>query len=104
MSKVSKAGPENAAILDTEKSIIEKGNAKVMVIGDELAASLEFIKEGQFKETKGAKTLKLVGEVQTAQMVEVIKHEKQNLIKEYPLTATQVSKEIKKKKTENWTE
>ena len=69
-----------------------------MVIGDELAASLEFIKEGQFKETKGAKTLKLVGEVQTAQMVEVIKHEKQNLIKEYPLTATQVSKEIKKRR------
>lgn len=98
MQKVGKAGPENAAILDTEKSIIEKGDAKVMVIGDELAESLEFIKEGEFTETKGAKTLKLVGEVQPAQMVEVIKHEKQNLIKEYPLTAKQVAKEVKHKR------
>ena len=39
------------------------------------------VQEGEFQEKKGAKTLKLVGEVHPAQLVEVIKHEKQNLIK-----------------------
>src|SRR5690606_19908077 len=29
MSKIGKAGPEYAAILDTEKSVIEKGNSKL---------------------------------------------------------------------------
>lgn len=98
MSKIGKAGPENAAILDTERSVLEKGEARVMVIGDELASSLKFIKEGEFEEKKGAKALKLVGEVQPAHIVEVIKHEKQNLIKEYPLSATDLAKEVKKKR------
>ncbi|HYD92557.1 MAG TPA: ATP-binding protein, partial [Flavobacterium sp.] len=63
MSKIGKAGPNNAAILDTEKSIIEKDDAKILVVDEELAQKLKFIKEGEFVEKKGAAALKLIGDV-----------------------------------------
>lgn len=73
MSKIGKAGPNNAAILDTEKSIIEKDDAKILVVDEELAQKLKFIKEGEFVEKKGAAALKLVGDVVPIDKVEVIK-------------------------------
>ncbi len=96
MSKIGKAGPNNAAILDTEKSIIEKGDAKILVVDEELASKLKFIKEGEFVEKKGAATLKLVGDVVPIDKVEVIKKVKENLIKDYPLTAMELIHEVKK--------
>lgn len=95
MSKIGKAGPSNAAILDTEKSVIEKGDAKILVLDENLAAKLKFIKEGEFVEKKGALALKLVGDIQPIDKVEVIKRVKENLIKEYPLTATELIDEVK---------
>jgi len=53
MSKIGSAGPQNAAILDTERSLIEKGDTKILVMDDDLAAKMKFIKEGQFSEKKG---------------------------------------------------
>lgn len=97
MSKIGKAGPNNAAILDTEKSVIEKGDAKILVVDEELANKLTFIREGEFVEKKGATTLKLVGDVVPIEKVDVIKKVKENLIKEYPLSATELIEEIKKK-------
>lgn len=96
MSKIGKAGPHNAAILDTEKSLIEKGESKILVIDEELAKKLKFIKEGEFKEKEGASTLKLVGDVVPIDKVEVVKKIRENLLKEYPLSAMEVVSEIKK--------
>ena len=48
-------------------------------------------------EKKGATTLKLVGDVVPIEKVDVIKKVKENLIKEYPLSATELIEEIKKK-------
>jgi hypothetical protein len=96
MSKIGKAGPENAAILDTEKSIIEKGNSKILVVDEKLAAQLKFIKEGEFVEKKGATTLKLVGNVTSIDHIEVIKKVKEDLIKQFPYSATQLATEVKK--------
>lgn len=94
VSKIAKAGPQNAAILDTEKSLIEKGESKILVIEDALASKLKFIKEGQFSEKDGAATLKLIGDVVPINSVEVIKKVKENLLKEYPLSAKELCESI----------
>mgnify|MGYP000489447060 CR=1 FL=1 len=97
MSKIGKAGPSNAAILDTEKSVIEKDNSKILIIDEELAKKLKFIKQGEFVEKKGATTLKLVGDVLPIEKVEIVKKVRENLIKEYPLTSTELIAEVKKR-------
>ena len=94
MSKIGKAGPQNAAILDTERSIIEKDNSKILVMDNKLSEKIKFIKEGQFVEKEGAPTLKLIGDVVPIDRVEVIKKVKENLIKEYPLSATELATAI----------
>ena len=96
MSKIGKAGPHNAAILDTEKSLIEKGESKSLVIDEELANKLKFFKEDEFKKKEGASTLKLVGDMVPVNKIEVVKKVRENLIKEYPLSAMEVVSEIKK--------
>lgn len=97
MSKIAKAGPQNAAILDTEKSFFAKGEKRIMVLDEDLAKKIKFIKEGEFRERKGATTLKLVGDITTVDKVEVVKKVKDDLIKRYPLTATEVAKKVKGK-------
>ncbi len=96
MSKIGRAGPQNAAILDTEKSLIEKGNTRVLVLDEGLAAKLKFIKEGEFVEKGGATTLKLVGDVVPIDRIEVVKKVKEHLTKLYPLAAMELVGEVKK--------
>jgi predicted HTH transcriptional regulator len=95
MSKIGKAGPNNAAILDTEKSVIEVDNTRILVVDEELASKLKFIKEGEFVEKKGATTLKLVGDVVPIDKIEVVKRVKENLIKDYPLSAMELIEQVK---------
>lgn len=97
MSKIGSIGPQNAAILDTEAGVVEKGQNQVLVIDDTLLKKLSFIKEGEFSETKGAKILKLIGDVVPVERVEVIKMEKEYLTKQYPLSAAELAEEVKKK-------
>lgn len=97
VQKIGQSGPANAAILDTEKGIIEKKDSQILVVDEELVKGMQWIKEGEFKETKGAKTLKLVGEVSLVDQVEIVKRVKENRLKEYPLSAIQLSEEVKKK-------
>lgn len=95
VEKIGKAGPQNAAILDTEKALIEKGKNQLLVIDEQLANKLTFIKEGEFTEKKGAKTLQLVGDITPVDQVDVIKKVKEDLIKRYPLTSIQVADKVK---------
>ncbi len=95
MSKIGHAGPQNAAILDTEKALIEKDDSRILVLDEKLAGKLKFIKEGQFKEKKGAATLKLIGDIVPVDKVEVIKRVKENLVKKYPLAAMEMVQEVK---------
>ncbi len=96
MSKIGRAGPQNAAILDTEKSLIEKNQSKILVLDQDLANKLKFIREGEFTEKKGAVTLKLTGNIVPIDMVEVVKKVKENLLKEYPLSAMELAGEVTK--------
>ena len=95
MGKIGRVGPQNAAIYDTEKSILEKDDSKILVVDQELSSKLKFIKEGEFKEKDGAPTLKLVGDVMPIDKVDVVKHVKENLLKEYPLTATELCDQVR---------
>ena len=97
MSKIGKAGPQNAAILDTEKGLIEKENSQILVVDEDLVKGMQWVKEGEFVEKGGERTLKLVGEVQPVDKVEVIRTVKRNKLKEYPLTAIELAAEIKKR-------
>ncbi len=96
MSKIGKAGPQNAAILDTERALIEKDNTRVLVLDEGLADKLKFVKEGEFVEKEGATALKLVGDVVPIDKVEVVKRVRENLTKTYPLTALEVVAAVKK--------
>ena len=97
VTKIGKSGPANAAILDLEKGMIEKNDAQILVVGDDLVNSVKWIKEGEFDEKQGAPTLKLVGEVTTVDKVEVIKRERVNQLMEYPLSATDLAKQVVEK-------
>jgi len=94
MSKIGKAGPQNAAILDTERSLIQKNKSKILVLDEKLANKLKFIKEGEFKEKNGVTSLKLIGDVVPVSVVEVVKKVRENLLKEYPLSAMELVFEI----------
>jgi hypothetical protein len=96
MSKIGKAGPQNAAILDTERALIEKDDSKVLVLDEELAKKLKFVKEGQFVEKDGAATLKLVGDIVPIDRIEVVRRVKENLTKLYPLSALELLPEVLK--------
>lgn len=63
-SKISKIGTEKAIIVDASEGTLDAGNASI-VIDQDLADQLEFIREGEFEETDGAPTLRLVGDVRT---------------------------------------
>jgi hypothetical protein len=99
VQKIGKSGPQNAAILDSEKGIIEKGDSQILVVDEELLHGFQLIREGEFSETKGAKTLKLVGNITPINQVEVVKKVKEDKLKEYPLSATDLVSEIQKRES-----
>jgi len=73
VQKIGKSGPSSAAILDLDKGIIEKDKNQIFVLDKDLVNQMSVIKEGEFSEKKGAKTLKLIGEVSPTNVVEVVK-------------------------------
>jgi len=97
VQKIGKSGPQNAAILDSERGIIEKGESQILVVDEELLRDFQIIKEGEFSEKQGAKTLKLVGNITPINQVEVIKKVKEDKLREYPLSAADLVTEIQKK-------
>ncbi len=94
VKSIGEAGPANIGILNTQKGIIEAGGAALLV-DEELIKKIKFIKEGQFSERSGAKTLKLIGEVTKIEKVEIEKIIKKRLTDEYPLSYTKLTNEIK---------
>ena len=100
VQKIGKSGPQNAAILDTERGLIEKNEAQILVVDEDLVKNMQWIREGEFSEKKGERTLKLVGSVQPIDRIEVVKKVKENKLKEYPLSATEMVSEIKNRKPE----
>ncbi|MDZ5648173.1 ATP-binding protein [Nitrospirillum sp. BR 11828] len=62
VSRLLSLGPERSMILDLQEGVI--GDTKnVIMIDDDLLSKVKFIKDGDFNQTDGAPTLKLVGDV-----------------------------------------
>lgn len=59
---IAKIGVENAALLDLESGEIT-GKGGTILIDSDLVSKVAFIKEGEFVETKGEPTLRLIGDV-----------------------------------------
>lgn len=97
INKIAKAGPQNAAVLDIERGVIEKNKSQILVVGEDLVENINWIKEGCFDEKEGSPTLKLIGKVQPIDTLEVIKREKDNKLKDYPLSAKELADAIKEK-------
>lgn len=95
MGKIAKAGPANAAILDTQRGIIEKSENQVLVIDETLIDKIKFIKEGQFRENRGSTTLKLIGDVRPIGALEVTRTIQKRLTDQYPLSWIQVVEKVK---------
>lgn len=62
LGKISKSGVSNIALLDTKTGKLDNG-ANAIYLDEKLLKEIEFIKEGEFNEITGAKTLKIIGEV-----------------------------------------
>ncbi len=92
---IGEAGPSNIGILNTQKGILEAGGG-ALLIDEDLISKIKFIKEGEFSEKKGAKTLKLVGQIKGIEKVEVEKIVKKRLTDEYPFSYTRLRSEVKK--------
>lgn len=60
--KLAAVGTANALILDTNKNVLDAEGREIL-IDEDLARSLNFIREGHFNENEGEPTLKLIGEV-----------------------------------------
>lgn len=63
-SRLSQIGTDSALILDTREAAVDVGDTTI-TIDKELAAQLEFIREGHFEENDGAPALRLIGDVRT---------------------------------------
>ena len=94
MSKIAKIGPQNVALFDTEKRSLEAGDNTILTIDEELFEKIKFVKEGDFSTKDGAEALKIVGDV--VPIMEVVHKVKENLLDEYPLSATDLFKAVKK--------
>lgn len=95
MAKIAKAGPANAAILDTERGVIEKSDDQILLIDEELIKKIKFVKEGEFREDRGATTLRLVGDVKPIGALEVTRTIQKRLTDLYPLSWAQVIQKVK---------
>lgn len=60
--RIADVGTTNALIIDTERNVID-AHGRPILIDENLAKSINFIKEGQIDTSADAPTLKLVGEV-----------------------------------------
>jgi len=65
-ARMAEIGVQNVGLLDAQSGEVD-GPAGAFLIDKDLLEKVKFIREGQFTETAGAPTLKLVGEVQTVE-------------------------------------
>jgi hypothetical protein len=66
VSRVSNIGVQNVGIFDIDAGRVEGARGSFM-IDENLLPKLRFVKEGEFAETKGAPTLRLIGDVETVE-------------------------------------
>jgi hypothetical protein len=97
VQKIGQTGPGNAAILDTERSLIEKGDHQILVLDKNLADKLRFVRGDDLSKMEDKTALKLVGDVVPIDHVEVVKRIKDNRLKRYPFSAMELAARVKER-------
>ena len=93
MSKIAKIGPQNVTLLNNQTRSLEAGDNTLLTIDEELFGKIEFIKQGHFSTDDEVEALEIVGDVRP--ILGVIQEVKENLLTEYPLSATEVVVAVK---------
>jgi hypothetical protein len=70
VERLLELGPNKAVVADLENGILDSGTKQIL-IDPELVKQINFIREGDFAQTHGAPTLKLVGNVHVASQSEI---------------------------------
>lgn len=91
LRQVEAAGVENIAVLDTASGEVT-GRAGKFLIDEKLIPKLSFISEGNFSETEGAPTLRLVGDLETISMTGI--HAARTVVKKERLTDADLLREF----------
>ncbi|OSQ44769.1 helix-turn-helix domain-containing protein [Thalassospira sp. MCCC 1A01428] len=94
LANILRIGIENSAIMDLKTGTVE-GKSGNFYLDEKLLPQISFIKEGEFKETSGKPTLKLIGEVKNMETIE--KKITEDTLKMYPFSWTDLSNEVHKK-------
>lgn len=69
--RAAKIGIENAGLLDLETGKIT-GNGGSIVLDESLLSKVSFIKEGEFVETKGKPTIRIIGDIENLETGKII--------------------------------
>ena len=93
ISKIAKIGPQNVTLLNNLSRSLETSDDTFLTIDEELFGKIEFVKQGHFSADDGVEPLEIVGDVRP--ILGVIQEVKENLLTEYPLSATEVAKAVK---------
>ena len=93
MSKIASIGPQNVALLDIEKGSLETGDNTILAIHEELFQKIKFLNKGHSLTNDEVDALEIVGDVRP--ILGVIQEVKENILTEYPLSATEVAKAVK---------
>lgn len=96
VKKIGEVGPSNVGILDTVSGVMEAGQGTLLIDKD-LIKEIEFIKEGNFHEKRGAKTLRLVGSVAPVGAVEIARVVKKRITDEYPYSYRKLESLVRKR-------
>jgi hypothetical protein len=64
LREIAKIGVADAALLNLKTGVL-KGNTGSLLIDQSLVSQISFIREGEFRETTGKPTLKLIGNLET---------------------------------------
>lgn len=81
IKRAAKVGINNASVLDLNSGVVT-GSGGSIVIDETLLSKIAFIKEGEFVETKGTPTLRLIGDVERIDTGKIIvKESTKNVIR-----------------------
>lgn len=90
VNEIGSSGPSDSAVLGIKQGIEDKNDNQVLLIDEKLIRDINFIREGQFEEKYGAKTLRLMAEILPAHNYLI----KEDLMKLYPYSAQELAKSI----------
>lgn len=89
LKEIARIGVTDAALLNLKTGVL-KGTANSLLIDQSLISQISFIREGEFRETTGNPTLKLIGNLETVDGSRVHLNQRPNIIKSKGITSADI--------------